>query len=96
MLKAYLQSPGAATGEIVFTAEKAKKNDTDRGKEKSSWFAKETSPEDIEGMIVSEAIVTSRGGMTSHCRVARGMGTCCVTGTGNLDDRRRSKTVTTK
>lgn len=54
----------------------------------------ETSPEDIEGMVVSEAIVTSRGGMTSHAAVvARGMGTCCVTGCEALTVNESAKTV---
>ncbi|MGX7031349.1 pyruvate, phosphate dikinase [Vagococcus zengguangii] len=72
-------SPGAATGTIVFTAEKAK-GLANQGIN-VILVRQETSPEDIEGMIVSEAIVTSRGGMTSHAAVvARGMGTCCVAG----------------
>lgn len=76
-------SPGAASGQIVFTAEKAKEL-TNLGK-KVILVRQETSPEDIEGMIVSEAIVTSRGGMTSHAAVvARGMGVCCVVGCEQL------------
>ncbi|MBO0468940.1 pyruvate, phosphate dikinase [Enterococcus sp. DIV0242_7C1] len=72
-------SPGAASGKIYFTAEQAKKA-SDAG-EKVILVRQETSPEDIEGMVVSEAIVTSRGGMTSHAAVvARGMGVCCVAG----------------
>ncbi|MGX6964478.1 pyruvate, phosphate dikinase [Tetragenococcus halophilus] len=72
-------SPGAASGQIVFTAEKAKEFH-EKGR-KVVLVRQETSPEDIEGMVVSEAIVTSRGGMTSHAAVvARGMGTCCVAG----------------
>lgn len=87
-------SPGAATGEIVFTAEKAKER-YEQGN-KVILVRHETSPEDIEGMIVSEAIVTSRGGMTSHAAVvARGMGTCCVTGTETLTIDEEAKTVTT-
>lgn len=87
-------SPGAATGEIVFTAEKAKER-YEQGN-KVILVRQETSPEDIEGMIVSEAIVTSRGGMTSHAAVvARGMGTCCVTGTETLTIDEEAKTVTT-
>lgn len=85
-------SPGAATGEIVFTAEKAKEFH-DLGK-KVILVRQETSPEDIEGMIVSEAIVTSRGGMTSHAAVvARGMGTCCITGCGTLSVNEENKTI---
>ena len=72
-------SPGAASGAIYFTAENAKKA-SEQG-EKVILIRQETSPEDIEGMVVSEAIVTSRGGMTSHAAVvARGMGVCCVAG----------------
>ncbi|MTD39094.1 pyruvate, phosphate dikinase [Erwinia sp. CPCC 100877] len=72
-------SPGAANGKLYFTAEKAKQA-SDLG-EKVILIRQETSPEDIEGMVVSEAIVTSRGGMTSHAAVvARGMGVCCVAG----------------
>nr|WP_242551051.1 pyruvate, phosphate dikinase [Enterococcus ureilyticus] len=72
-------SPGAASGNIYFTAEGAKKA-SEQG-EKVILIRQETSPEDIEGMVVSEAIVTSRGGMTSHAAVvARGMGVCCVAG----------------
>ncbi|WP_206912102.1 pyruvate, phosphate dikinase [Enterococcus sp. DIV0849a] len=72
-------SPGAASGTIYFTAEQAKKA-SEQG-EKVILIRQETSPEDIEGMVVSEAIVTSRGGMTSHAAVvARGMGVCCVAG----------------
>ncbi|WP_086347719.1 pyruvate, phosphate dikinase [Candidatus Enterococcus clewellii] len=72
-------SPGAASGNVYFTAESAKAA-TLRG-EKVILVRQETSPEDIEGMVVSEGIVTSRGGMTSHAAVvARGMGVCCVAG----------------
>ncbi|EGO2679792.1 pyruvate, phosphate dikinase [Enterococcus faecalis] len=83
-------SPGAASGQIVFTAEKAKEL-TNLGK-KVILVRQETSPEDIEGMVVSEAIVTSRGGMTSHAAVvARGMGTCCVTGCESLTVNEETK-----
>ena len=72
-------SPGAACGKIVFTAEDAKEWNA-RG-EKVVLVRLETSPEDIEGMKASEGILTVRGGMTSHAAVvARGMGTCCVSG----------------
>ncbi len=83
MAKALGASPGAACGKIVFTAEDAKE-----------WAAKgekvvlvrlETSPEDIEGMKSAQGILTVRGGMTSHAAVvARGMGTCCVSGCGDI------------
>ncbi len=82
--KALAASPGAACGKIVFTAEDAK-----------AWAAKgekvvlvrlETSPEDIEGMKASQGILTVRGGMTSHAAVvARGMGTCCVSGCSDIN-----------
>ena len=81
--KALAASPGAACGKIVFTAEDAK-----------AWKAKgekvvlvrlETSPEDIEGMKAAQGILTVRGGMTSHAAVvARGMGTCCVSGCSDI------------
>ncbi len=76
-------SPGAASGKVVFTAAAAVewKN---RG-EKVILVRLETSPEDIEGMHVSQGILTARGGMTSHAAVvARGMGTCCVSGCGDI------------
>lgn len=77
-------SPGAATGKIVFSSEKAAQIKEETG-EKLLLFRKETSPEDIEGMIVCEGFVTQLGGMTSHAAVvARGMGKCCVSGCGEL------------
>ena len=77
--KALGASPGAACGKIVFTAEEAKEWN-ERG-EKVVLVRLETSPEDIEGMKASQGILTARGGMTSHAAVvARGMGTCCVSG----------------
>lgn len=85
-------SPGAATGEIVFTAERAKEIYS-LGR-KVILVRQETSPEDIEGMIASEAIVTSHGGMTSHAAVvARGMGTCCVTGSEDLNINEGTKSL---
>ncbi|MFT4163451.1 pyruvate, phosphate dikinase [Shinella sp.] len=76
-------SPGAATGEIVFTSEEAVKAD-DEGR-KVILVRIETSPEDIHGMHAAEGILTTRGGMTSHAAVvARGMGTPCVSGAGTL------------
>ena len=72
-------SPGAACGKVVFSAEDAK-TWKDKG-EKVILVRLETSPEDIEGMKASQGILTARGGMTSHAAVvARGMGTCCVSG----------------
>ena len=76
-------SPGAACGQVVFTAEDAEKWAAD-GK-KVVLVRLETSPEDITGMKVSQGILTVRGGMTSHAAVvARGMGTCCVSGCGDI------------
>ncbi len=76
-------SPGAATGKIVFTAEDAC-GWADKG-EKVVLVRLETSPEDITGMKASQGILTVRGGMTSHAAVvARGMGTCCVSGCGDI------------
>ena len=76
-------SPGAAAGKIVFTAEDAKQWNA-RG-EKVVLVRLETSPEDIEGMKAAQGILTVRGGMTSHAAVvARGMGTCCVSGCGAI------------
>ena len=80
--KALAASPGAACGKIVFTAEDAKVWN-EKG-EKVVLVRLETSPEDIEGMKAAQGILTVRGGMTSHAAVvARGMGTCCVSGCGN-------------
>ena len=76
-------SPGAAAGKVYFTADKAKLAH-ERG-ERVVLVRLETSPEDIEGMHAAEGILTARGGMTSHAAVvARGMGTCCVSGCGEI------------
>ena len=81
--KGLAASPGAASGQIVFTAEEAKEW-ADAGK-KVVLVRLETSPEDIEGMKASQGILTVRGGMTSHAAVvARGMGTCCVSGVSEI------------
>ena len=81
--KGLAASPGAASGQIVFTAEEAKEW-ADAGK-KVVLVRLETSPEDIEGMKASQGILTVRGGMTSHAAVvARGMGTCCVSGLSEI------------
>lgn len=81
--KGLAASPGAACGRVVFTAEEAKEWHN-RG-EKIVLVRLETSPEDIEGMQVAQGILTVRGGMTSHAAVvARGMGTCCVSGCGDI------------
>ncbi|MDO5551292.1 MAG: pyruvate, phosphate dikinase, partial [Lachnospiraceae bacterium] len=83
MAKALAASPGAACGKIVFSAEDAKEWKA-RG-EKVVLVRLETSPEDIEGMKASQGILTVRGGMTSHAAVvARGMGTCCVSGCSEI------------
>jgi len=76
-------SPGAACGKVYFTAEDSKVHHSQG--EKVILVRLETSPEDIEGMVAAEGILTVRGGMTSHAAVvARGMGTCCVAGCGDL------------
>ncbi|MDD3252520.1 MAG: pyruvate, phosphate dikinase [Lachnospiraceae bacterium] len=81
--KALAAAPGAACGQIVFTAEDAK-NWAAAGK-KVVLVRLETSPEDIEGMKAAQGILTARGGMTSHAAVvARGMGTCCVSGCSEI------------
>ncbi len=84
-------SPGAACGQIVFSAEDAKK-EHENGK-KVVLVRLETSPEDIEGMAVAEGVLTVRGGMTSHAAVvARGMGECCVSGCGEIKINYENKT----
>ena len=78
-------SPGAACGQVVFTAERAKELKAADKNAKLILVRLETSPEDIEGMIACQGILTARGGMTSHAAVvARGMGTCCVAGAGEV------------
>ncbi|HHD2752496.1 TPA: pyruvate, phosphate dikinase [Clostridium perfringens] len=85
-------SPGAACGKIAFTAEEAKERKANG--EKVVLVRLETSPEDIEGMIAAEGILTVRGGMTSHAAVvARGMGTCCVAGCGQLKVNEEARTL---
>ncbi len=81
--KGLAASPGAACGRVVFTAEDAKQWAANG--EKVVLVRLETSPEDIEGMAAAQGILTVRGGMTSHAAVvARGMGTCCVSGCGDI------------
>ncbi|MBA4802541.1 MAG: pyruvate, phosphate dikinase [Euryhalocaulis sp.] len=83
LVKGLPASPGAAWGKVVFTADDAR--DMAQAGEKVILVRTETSPEDIHGMHAAEAIVTSRGGMTSHAAVvARGMGTPCVCGAGDM------------
>ena len=85
-------SPGAAVGQIVFSAADA--HDWKENGKKVVLVRLETSPEDIQGMIASEGILTARGGMTSHAAVvARGMGKCCVSGAGELVINEEVKTV---
>ena len=77
-------SPGAATGKVVFTAEEALEKHN-AGEKDLILVRLETSPEDIDGMHVCHGILTVRGGMTSHAAVvARGMGTCCVSGCSEI------------
>ncbi len=77
-------SPGAATGKVVFTAERAVELHK-KGEKELILVRLETSPEDIEGMNICKGVLTVRGGMTSHAAVvARGMGTCCVAGCGEI------------
>ena len=83
--KGLAASPGAACGQVVFTAEDAKEAVESGKMAKVILVRLETSPEDIEGMQVAQGILTVRGGMTSHAAVvARGMGTCCVSGCGDI------------
>ena len=78
-------SPGAAAGQVVFTAEEAKKLGKGGEGKRVVLVRLETTPEDIEGMVASQGILTVRGGRTSHAAVvARGMGTCCVAGCGAI------------
>ena len=84
-------SPGAACGQIVFSAEKA--TDWAKNGHKVVLVRLETSPEDIEGMHYAQGVLTVRGGMTSHAAVvARGMGTCCVSGCGAIKMNEEAKT----
>ncbi len=89
-------SPGAATGKLCFTAEEVQER-YEAGEKELILVREETSPEDIEGMNLAEGILTVRGGMTSHAAVvARGMGTCCVSGCGEIVVDEKGKTLTTK
>ncbi len=86
-------SPGAASGKVVFTAEDAEAWVKDKG-EKVILARAETSPEDIGGMHVAEGVLTTRGGMTSHAAVvARGMGTPCVAGAGEIRIDAKARTM---
>ena len=80
-------SPGAATGKVVFSAEEVEDWVKNKGEKRVVLVRLETSPEDIVGMQYAQGILTVRGGMTSHAAVvARGMGTCCVSGCGNNNE----------
>ena len=86
-------SPGAACGQVYFTASEAA--EAGMSGQKVVLVRQETSPEDIEGMVHAQGILTARGGMTSHAAVvARGMGTCCVTGCSALKVDEEAKTAT--
>jgi len=86
-------SPGAAAGKVYFSAEDAKEA-KEKG-ERVILVRLETSPEDIEGMYAAQGILTVRGGMTSHAAVvARGMGTCCISGCGDIKIDEHNKTFT--
>jgi len=90
LAKGLAASPGAATGKVYFTSEEAVEAASEG--EDVILVRKETSPEDIEGMVKSNGILTSRGGMTSHAAVvARGMGKCCVAGAGDIQVDENSK-----
>ncbi|MBQ4583590.1 MAG: pyruvate, phosphate dikinase [Bacilli bacterium] len=88
-------SPGAAAGKVVFTAEEAKEQGIGGKGERVILVRLETTPEDIEGMVAAQGILTVRGGMTSHAAVvARGMGTCCVSGCGEIKINEEAKEFT--
>src|SRR5580692_10641116 len=91
-------SPGAAVGQIVFTADEAvKMAGHDTTKKPVILVRAETTPEDIHGMEVAKGILTSRGGMTSHAAVVtRGMGKCCVAGAGDIDVNEKSREMKVK
>ena len=92
--KGLAASPGAATGKVVFTAEEALAKH-EAGEKDLVLVRLETSPEDIDGMHVCHGILTVRGGMTSHAAVvARGMGTCCVSGCSEISVNEEEKTFT--
>jgi pyruvate, orthophosphate dikinase len=88
-------SPGAAAGKIYFNAEDAKNAGKGGRGERVILVRLETTPEDIEGMVASQGVLTVRGGMTSHAAVvARGMGTCCVSGCGEIKINEEKKEFT--
>ena len=90
-------SPGAAVGQIVFTADAAVEAVRKDGKASVILVRGETTPEDIHGMEVAKGILTSRGGMTSHAAVVtRGMGKCCVAGAGDVDVNEKAREMRVK
>ena len=90
-------SPGAAVGQIVFTADAAVEAVQKDGKASVILVRAETTPEDIHGMEVAKGILTSRGGMTSHAAVVtRGMGKCCVAGAGDIDVNEKARQMRVK
>ena len=91
-------SPGAAVGQIVFTADEAVKMAGHETEKKPVILVRaETTPEDIHGMEVAKGILTSRGGMTSHAAVVtRGMGKCCVAGAGDIDVNEKTREMRVK
>ena len=90
-------SPGAAVGQIVFTADTAVEYVRKDGKASVILVRAETTPEDIHGMEVAKGILTSRGGMTSHAAVVtRGMGKCCVAGAGDVDVNEKAREMRVK
>lgn len=94
LVKGNPASPGAGVGKLAFSAEEAKERK--EKEEKVILVREETSPEDIIGMVAAEAVITARGGMTSHAAVvARGMGKCAVTGCGEafIDEEKRTMTI---
>jgi pyruvate,orthophosphate dikinase len=90
-------SPGAAVGQIVFTADAAVEKAGHGAKNPVILVRAETTPEDIHGMEVAKGILTSRGGMTSHAAVVtRGMGKCCVAGAGDIDVNEKTREMRVK
>src|SRR5208282_3691652 len=90
-------SPGAAVGQIVFTADDAVAKVSHDRKASVILVRGETTPEDIHGMEVAKGILTSRGGMNSHAAVVtRGMGKCCVAGAGDVDVNEKAREMRVK
>ena len=90
-------SPGAAVGQIVFTADEAVEKFQKDARRSVILVRGETTPEDIHGMEVAAGILTSRGGMTSHAAVVtRGMGKCCVAGAGDIEVDEKAREMRVK